>query len=255
MNRPYTLRKSLGQHFLKDDRVCQRILETLQPRPDYLLEIGPGGGALTRYLTDWDSAHFCAMEVDEEKVHYLQRRFPSIASCIRLQDILRADMPFTQDFTVIGNFPYQISSQIVFKVLDWRASVSHMTGMFQKEVAQRLCADAGHKEYGILSVLTGIYYDREYLFDVAPDCFIPPPAVQSGVMKMTRKEQPLFSGDYNRFRLFVKTAFGQRRKTIRNALKAICPPEALQSKDFNLRAEQWEIPQFVEHFHQLFPSA
>jgi 16S rRNA (adenine1518-N6/adenine1519-N6)-dimethyltransferase len=163
----YTLKKSLGQHFLKDESVCQRIVEALQQKQfERLLEVGPGGGALTKYLIQLLNIDFKLVEIDREKVDFLHNTYPQLVGKITEESILDVNIPFDQPFTLIGNFPYNISTQIVFKVIEWREQVETMIGMFQKEVAERLAAPHGGKDYGILTVLVQAYYDITYLFTV-----------------------------------------------------------------------------------------
>ena len=186
---PYTLKKSLGQHFLKDDSVCLRIMEALNGTEfSQLIEVGPGGGALTKHLLQLEGKDFKAVELDDEKVAYLETTFPQLKDKIIHQDFLEIDVPFEGPFTIIGNFPYNISSQILFKALDWKDQVECLVGMFQKEVAQRVAAPPGSKVYGVTSVLVQAYFSVEYLFDVPPESFTPPPKVVSGVIKMLPKK-------------------------------------------------------------------
>ena len=167
-------------------------------------------------------------------------------------DFLLAEKPFDGQFNIIGNFPYNISTQIVFKILEWRDDVDEVVGMFQKEVAQRIASKHGNKTYGILSVLTQCYYDLEYLFDVPATSFTPPPKVVSGVIRLKRNNNPYQIEDYNKFKTFVKVAFNQRRKTLRNGLKAILPADKLLDEVFNKRAEQLSVQEFVGLFHSLY---
>ena len=164
----YTLKKSLGQHFLKDENICRKIVQVLQERGfQQLLEVGPGGGALTKYLLQLPGIDFKAVELDQEKVHYLEKTYPALQGKIIHQSFLEIDKPFDSAFTVVGNFPYNISSQILFKLLEWKQDVECMVGMFQKEVAQRVVAKHGNKSYGVLSVLVQAFFDAEYLFEVS----------------------------------------------------------------------------------------
>lgn len=242
----YTLKKSLGQHFLKDDTVCVRILDALQQETyGQLLEVGPGGGALTKHLLQLTDIDFKAVELDAEKVAYLEHHFPSISGKLIHQSFLDIDPPFTDSFIIVGNFPYNISSQIVFKMLDWKDQVPVMIGMFQKEVAQRIAAKPGSKVYGVISVLVQAFYATEYLFDVPAEAFNPPPKVVSGVIRLKRKEQALTVKSDKHFRNLVKTAFNQRRKTLRNAVKTLFDATVLEDPLFNLRAEQLSIEQFA----------
>jgi 16S rRNA (adenine1518-N6/adenine1519-N6)-dimethyltransferase len=185
----YTLKKSLGQHFLNDAQVCKDIQAVLLAQPiEQLLEVGPGAGALTKYIQDIPKQSFKAIELDREKVAFLSSEYPELKDKLILADILDAALPFENEFVVAGNFPYNISTQIVFKILEWKDQVPMMVGMFQKEVAERIAAKPNSKAYGILSVLTQAFYDVTYLFDVPPTAFTPPPKVMSGVIRLTRKD-------------------------------------------------------------------
>ena len=242
----YTLKKNLGQHFLKDEEICKRIVEALQQDTfERLVEVGPGGGALTKYLLPIKNIDFKAVELDEEKVAWLNKTYPTIHGKIISQSFLDIDAPFDEPFTVIGNFPYNISSQILFKVLDWKDKVPVVIGMFQKEVAARVAAKHGSKVYGIISLLIQAYYDVEYLFDVPSEAFNPPPKVISGVIKLRRREHDLAFKSEKLFFNLVKTAFNQRRKTFRNATKSLFDPEIMQEEIFNKRAEQISIDEFA----------
>jgi 16S rRNA (adenine1518-N6/adenine1519-N6)-dimethyltransferase len=242
----YTLKKSLGQHFLKDENIIDKIIESLSEHSfNQLLEVGPGAGALTKALIKLPSVHFKAVELDDEKIAYLKNKFPTLKDKIIAADFLKIDQPFEDKFTVIGNFPYNISTQILFKILEWKENVPVVIGMFQKEVAERAAANPGSKVYGVLSVLIQAYYDVEYLFDVSPDCFNPPPKVMSGMIRLTRKSTNLIVKSERAFWVLVKTAFNQRRKTLRNALKAQFSAEVLQDEIFNKRAEALSIEDFA----------
>lgn len=246
MTKPYTLKKSLGQHFLHDENMCRKIVGQLDyTKEKKVLEIGPGAGALSKYLADIPDIVYKAVEIDEEKYHYLEQTFPSLRGKIILQDVLTVGLPFDGCFSVIGNFPYNISSPIMFKMLEWEPQVTEIIGMFQKEVAVRIAASPGSKQYGILSVLTQAYFDVSYLFDVPPGCFTPPPKVMSGVVRFVNVHNPHQIGSFKKFKLLVKTAFGQRRKTLRNALKSILPPEASDHELMDKRAEQLSVADFV----------
>lgn len=243
----YTLKKSLGQHFLKDESVCRQIVEALsQLHFSQLLEVGPGAGALTKYLLQIPGIQFKAIELDREKVDFLEKNYAAAKGKIINESILDIDAPFENEFTVIGNFPYNISSQILFKVLDWKEQVPYVLGMFQKEVAQRVAAKAGKKDYGILSVLVQYYYDIKYLFDVPPGAFNPPPKVMSGVIQLERRSQQPEVRSEKKFFLLVKTAFNQRRKTLRNAVKSLFDKEILQDEIFDRRAEQLSVEDFAK---------
>lgn len=242
----YTLKKSLGQHFLRDESVCLRIVQELQRAPFHqLLEVGPGGGALTRHLIGLPDVDFKAVELDAEKVTYLLHRYPDLAGRIIEGSILDMSLPFEGSFTIIGNFPYNISSQILFRVLDWREQVERVVGMFQKEVAVRIAAGPGSKDYGILSVLLQAYYDVSYLFDVGEQCFQPPPKVKSGVVSLTASGNPFNITQHRKFHVLVKTAFGQRRKQLRNPLKGLFSPHELTDSIFSRRAEQLSVADYV----------
>lgn len=253
MKHPYTLKKNLGQHFLHDENMCKKIVGDITHKAGMnLLEIGPGGGALTKYLLEWNDINYKAIELDEEKIVYLKSTYPQMEGKIIHHDILKADMPFEEPFSIIGNFPYNISSPILFKVLDWEPDVEEVIGMFQKEVAQRVCAGSGNKTYGILSVLIQAFFKVEYLFDVHENCFTPPPKVKSGVIRLTNSKNPYGIENKRKFKTLVKTAFGQRRKTLKNALKGILPAEALQDPVMSKRAEQLDINDFVQLYKQYY---
>lgn len=242
----YTLKKALGQHFLKDEKVLDQIMNALGKTTfSRLLEVGPGGGALTRHLIRIPDIELKAVELDEEKVVYLHKTYPGLEGKIIHKSILDLDPPFEEDFTIIGNFPYNISSQILFKVLDWKDQVPSVFGMFQKEVAERIASKEGSKDYGILSVLIQAYYDVTYLFDVPATCFNPPPKVMSGVIELTRRTIPEEVASDKRFRLLVKTAFNQRRKMLRNAVRGLFDPDFLKDDIFNKRAEQLSVADFA----------
>lgn len=241
----YTLKKSLGQHFLQDENICRKIVSVLQERPvTQLLEVGPGGGALTKHLLEWPGIDFKAVEIDDEKVEYLLKAYPSLAGKIIHKSFLEIDAPFSGSFTVVGNFPYNISTQILFHVLQWRDQVECVVGMFQKEVAERVAAPSGNKVYGVISVLIQTFFEVEYLFEVHERCFNPPPKVKSGVIRLVpRKELPVFASEKKLF-LLVKTAFNQRRKMLRNAVRGLFDPETLADPIFDLRAEALTVEQF-----------
>ncbi|WP_051268015.1 16S rRNA (adenine(1518)-N(6)/adenine(1519)-N(6))-dimethyltransferase RsmA [Terrimonas ferruginea] len=242
----YTLKKSLGQHFLRDENICRKIVDALQEHPfSRLLEVGPGGGALTKYLIELPDVDFKAVELDEEKVTYLMQTYPVLKDRIVHRSFLDIAPPFNEEFTVVGNFPYNISTQILFKILQWQELVPVTIGMFQKEVAQRVAAPEGSKVYGVISVLVQAFYEVEYLFDVSQQSFTPPPKVMSGVIRLKRtpgKYQFTSKGDL--FHL-VKTAFNQRRKTLRNAVKGLFEPDVLADDFFNKRAEQLSVADFA----------
>ena len=242
----YTLKKSLGQHFLKDENICRKIISELQKHPfTQLVEVGPGGGALTKYLLELENINFKAVELDEEKIEFLEKTYPSLRGRIIHQSFLDIEKPFTGPFTVVGNFPYNISTQILFKILEWKDEVECMVGMFQKEVAQRIVSGEGNKVYGVLSVLVQAYYDVSYLFEVHENSFQPPPKVKSAVIRLLPRRTALHIRSEKDLFLLVKTAFNQRRKTLRNAVKDLFDAEVLQQELFNKRAEQLSVEQFA----------
>jgi 16S rRNA (adenine1518-N6/adenine1519-N6)-dimethyltransferase len=243
----HTLKKSLGQHFLKDESVVKKIVAALMQHPfENLLEVGPGGGALTKHLVKIPNINFKAVELDEEKVNFLLKEFPSLKDHLIHQSFLEIDRPFNEPFTVIGNFPYNISTQILFKVLDWKEYVPVVIGMFQKEVAERAAAKEGSKIYGVLSVLLQYYYKVDYLFSVGNEAFTPQPKVQSGVIRLVRRETFLPVKSERAFWVLVKTSFNQRRKTLRNGVKSLIPKEELEDKFFDRRAETLSVEEFAK---------
>jgi 16S rRNA (adenine1518-N6/adenine1519-N6)-dimethyltransferase len=243
----YTLKKSLGQHFLHDENICRKIMQSIKQTPfDQLLEVGPGAGALTKYFIELKEVHFKAVEVDEEKVEYLYTRYPLLKDKIIHQSFLDIEKPFEGKFTIVGNFPYNISSQILFKILEWKEDVECVVGMFQKEVAQRIAAKEGNKTYGVLSVLVQAFFDTAYLFEVSENSFKPPPKVKSAVIRLTPRAEHLKLSKENLFFLLVKTAFNQRRKTLRNAVKSLFDENMLKDEIFDKRAEQLSVNDFAQ---------
>lgn len=242
----YVLKKSLGQHFLKDENISRKIVAALQQYNfERLLEIGPGAGALTKFLLQLNDIDFKAIEIDDEKVNYLLHEFPSLQNKLIHQDFLKAHIPFNEEFFVVGNFPYNISSQILFKILEWKENVPLMIGMFQKEVAQRIAARSNNKTYGILSVLVQAFYEVNYLFDVSPSSFNPPPKVMSGVIELKIKNDQLKIRSEKDFFQLVKTAFNQRRKKLRNAVRNLFDENTLSENIFDKRAEQLSVDDFA----------
>lgn len=243
-------KKSLGQHFLTDLSVASRIADTMEPHKDTpLMEVGPGMGVLTRFLIE--SGHdLRVVELDTESVAYLQKHIPALDGRIIADDFLRLDLKAVygdKPFCIIGNYPYNISSQIFFKVLEYKDQVPCCSGMLQREVAQRIAAPPGSKTYGILSVLLQAWYDVEYLFTVDENVFDPPPKVKSGVIRLTRNSVTSLGCDETLFKTVVKTAFGQRRKTLRNSLKSILPAQPPELAEMlALRPEQLSVAQFIE---------
>jgi 16S rRNA (adenine1518-N6/adenine1519-N6)-dimethyltransferase len=242
----YTLKKSLGQHFLKDENICRKIIFALHQHPfRQLLEVGPGGGALTKYLLQAENIDFKAVELDDEKISYLLATYPSLQGKIIHHNFLEIEKPFDDKFTVVGNFPYNISSQILFKMLEWKDDVQCVVGMFQKEVAQRVVAKEGSKIYGVISVLVQAFFKTEYLFDVQEKSFQPPPKVKSAVIRLFPVNEKLEMKNEKAFFLLVKTAFNQRRKILRNAVKDLFEKSVLTDILFDKRAEQLTVKQFA----------
>jgi len=240
-------KKHLGQHFLTDESIAQQIGETLIHSNEYkgILEVGPGMGVMTKYTRGKYPDHdFRLIELDQESVAYLGVNFPLIK--VYNEDFLKLDFTkiFDHEFAVIGNYPYNISSQIVFKVIDNRHLIPEMSGMFQKEVAERICEKPGSKAYGVISVLTQAFYDAEYLFTVPENVFNPPPKVKSGVLRLVRKDNPI-ECDHKKFKHIVKTAFNQRRKMLRKSLKPLFDQEILSDEIFTKRPEQLSVEDFV----------
>jgi 16S rRNA (adenine1518-N6/adenine1519-N6)-dimethyltransferase len=244
-------KKYLGQHFLKDENIASAIASSLTFHKGYrhLLEIGPGTGVLTKYLLNSPVDALHLIEIDNESVQFLQQKVRDSHVKLHSGDFLKlGSTHFTSlPLGVIGNFPYNISSQIFFKILENYQQVPEIVCMVQKEVGQRLCADEGSKIYGILSVLLGAHYEREYLFTVPPEVFHPPPKVESSVIRFRIKENPVLPCDEKLFAKIVKQSFQNRRKTLRNALKQVNLPAGMVSETtFNLRAEQISIAGFIE---------
>ncbi len=252
-------KKSLGQHFLKDEKVAADIANTLTYSGySHVLEIGPGMGVLTKYLLQ-KKIDVQVVEIDRDSVAYLEEHYPVLQGKIHEKDFLKYDVSeiFGEDqFAIIGNFPYNISTQIVFKMLELREFIPEFSGMFQKEVARRICEKEGNKTYGILSVLVQAFYEAEYLFTVPPSVFNPPPKVDSGVLRFVRKEDFSLPCDEKLFFRVVKTAFQQRRKTLRNSLKIFDLPEDLREDSiFGLRPEQLSTTRFIELTQKIEPHA
>ncbi len=230
-------KKSYGQHFLKHDSIAERIAESLQQggRTGRVLEVGPGQGMLTKYLLAHTEYDTYAVEADHDMVAYLQAHYPQLKERLIFKDFLDFDPTSvfgTEEFSLIGNFPYNISSQILFKMLDYRPQIPEMVGMFQKEVAERVVSKPDSRVYGITSVIMQAFYTTEYLFTVEAEAFNPPPKVLSAVIRLTRKDGFELGCDEGKFRQLVKTAFGQRRKMLRNTLKPFFPAELLMEDPF-----------------------
>lgn len=250
-------KKNLGQHFLKDENIARKIADTISPSSLSesasrwgsipILEIGPGMGVLTKYLME-TGRELTAVELDHESVEFLDRLYPSLN--VIEADFLKMDLAdlYPGEFALIGNYPYNISSQIFFKVLDYKEKIPVVAGMLQKEVAERICSKPGSKVYGILSVLLQAWYDCEYLFNVDPGVFAPPPKVMSGVLRLTRNTRRDLGVDEAFFKTVVKTAFGQRRKTLRNSLASLLSQckEMPDEKLLALRPERLSVEQFID---------
>lgn len=242
-------KKHLGQHFLNDKNAAQRIVEALTPSLGFnqVLEVGPGMGVLSDFLLQNQEYETFLIDVDDESIEYLADKYPELGNRLIHGDFLTLDFNkyFGEKMAIIGNFPYNISSQILFKVLEERNRVIEMVGMFQKEVAERCVAKPGSKEYGILSVFLQAYYDVSYLFTVKAGAFNPPPKVLSGVMRMVRNNRETLDCDEKLFWRVVKAGFNQRRKTLRNALSAVVPKDRMSDNPlYELRAERLTVQDF-----------
>ena len=255
-------KKALGQHFLKDLDIAKKIAQTIETTqlPDEakkwgdlpVLEVGPGMGVLSQFLME-SGREVKAVELDSESVEFLRKVFPKLD--VVEGDFLKMDLSdiFKTEFTLIGNYPYNISSQIFFKVLDYKEKIPVVAGMLQKEVAQRICSGPGSKVYGILSVLLQAWYDCDYLFDVAPGVFSPPPKVTSGVIRLIRNSRASLGCDERLFKTIVKTSFGQRRKTLRNSLASLIPVNSpvWQDSILSRRPETLSVEEFINITNQL----
>ena len=241
-------KKALGQHFLNDLNIAERIVESLPPSQN-VLEIGPGTGILTKILVK-KKISLKLVEIDKESVDFLTNELEINDSLIYNQDFLKmnlAEVFNKNNFSIIGNFPYNISSQIVFKIIDYRKYIPEMCGMFQYEVAERICQKEGSKKYGIISVITQAYYNAKLLFEVSNDLFIPPPKVNSAVISLKRKENLNLNCDEKLFLKIVKLSFQQRRKTMRNSLKQINLSDNLREDTiFDKRPEQLSVTEFID---------
>lgn len=243
-------KKSYGQHFLVNETIAESIASSLQLTKDYkkVLEVGPGQGFLTKYLLKKEY-ELIVVEADRDMVAYLQRHYPELKGQIISADFMKVDLGlFFEDepFALIGNYPYNISSQILFRMLEYKAQIPEMVGMFQKEVAERVVAAPGSKIYGVVSVLVQAFYDGEFLFEVDKSEFNPPPKVQSAVIRLTRKENQDLGCSYKFFRAVVKQAFSQRRKMLRNTMKSFTKaPELQQDPFFQKRPEKLSVQDFV----------
>ena len=240
-------KKNLGQHFLKDPNIARKIVSSLTTGNIKVLEIGPGMGVLTKFLLEKEDIDLRVIEIDKESIEYLNENFPALKGKIFEGDFLKTDLSewFSTSSAIIGNFPYNISSQIFFKVLDNRNAVSEVVGMIQKEVAERIAANPGNKTYGILSVLLQAFYKIEYLFTVPEHVFAPPPRVKSAVIRLTRNNTMHLDCDEALFFKVVKTTFNQRRKTIHNSIKPLNPPKS-ECEFLGKRPEQLSVTDFVK---------
>ena len=241
-------KKHLGQHFLNDENIARKIVESLSfDGYDTVMEVGPGTGVLTKYLLEKKINLFLA-EIDTESIDFLKNNYLQLTESSFAGDFLKTDFSFAEakQLAVIGNFPYNISSQILFKIVDHFQQIPEMVGMFQKEVAERIAAVPRTKDYGILSVLIQAYYDVKYLFTVHENVFNPPPKVKSGVIKLTRNPKPALQGNEILFKQIVKAGFNQRRKKLSNALKVLNIPDNLKAHPFmDKRAEELSVEDFI----------
>ena len=242
-------KKHLGQHFLWDKNIAQKIVEAFKPAPsDKVLEIGPGKGVLTEYLLEYFEERLYAVEIDKESAEYLLVEYPELEKFLIEKDFLKLDMEayFSGDVSIIGNFPYNISSQIFFKILEYRNKIPFVIGMIQKEVADRIVAPPGSKTYGILSVLLQAYYNLDILFPVGPKSFTPPPKVNSAVIRLQRNETQALDCNEKLFFSVVKQSFNQRRKIIKNSLKSFLLNLETENEILQKRPEQLSVDDFVE---------
>jgi 16S rRNA (adenine1518-N6/adenine1519-N6)-dimethyltransferase len=244
-------KKHLGQHFLKDRNICKRIADQYGRHNDckVAIEIGPGMGALTEFLLEDKETELWVMDVDNESIDYLKVHFPQLGDRIIFGDFLKMDpMKLIGDrpFAVVGNFPYNISSQILFRCIEFRNHIPEIMGMFQKEVAERIAEKPGTKTYGILSVLLQTYYDIDYCFTVDEHVFDPPPKVKSGVIRCVRNERTTLPCDEKLYKHVVKMSFNQRRKTIRNSIKSLLPASYPENEMLQLRPERLGVEEFIQ---------
>lgn len=242
-------KKHLGQHFLTDKNIAEKIVKSLRSTDQYdqILEVGPGMGILSDFLLSRDKPEAFLIDIDHESFDFLASKYPMLGERLIHGDFLELDFRkvFPGRLGIIGNFPYNISSQILFKVLDNRDQVVELVGMFQKEVAERCAEKPGSKEYGILSVFLQAFYKVEYLFSVKPGVFNPPPKVTSAVIRLTRNEVERLDCDEKLFWQVVKAGFNQRRKTLRNALSSFIGKEGMNDPVFDLRAEKLSVEDFI----------
>jgi 16S rRNA (adenine1518-N6/adenine1519-N6)-dimethyltransferase len=250
-------KKSYGQHFLNSEQIAQRIARSLKWTNAYrqVLEVGPGRGMLTRFLLEREDLEIFAVEADPEMAWYLRKHFPQLKGHLIEGDFLKLPLDEVfegQPFGLIGNFPYNISSQILFRMLEYRGQIPEMVGMFQKEMAERVVSEPGGKTYGVISVLVQAYYEGEYLFEVDKRNFFPAPKVQSAVIRLTRREQQQLDCDESLFRQVVKIAFSQRRKMLRNTMKTFIKGDSLlKGPFFTQRPEKLSVEDFVQLTKQI----
>lgn len=247
MASPVKAKKHLGQHFLIDLNIAQKIVNSLPKDDTPILEVGPGTGVITQYMIEKEN--FTAFDIDTESIAFLKEKYPQHEHKFKFQDFLEADLsPFASagNFYLIGNFPYNISTQIMFKVLEYRSNINCVVGMFQREVAQRIAEKPGTKTYGILSVMLQAFYKIEYLFTVSEHVFNPPPKVKSAVIRLTRNTTTKLNCDEELFFKVVKASFNQRRKTVRNSVKVLSGNHTVESVYLDKRAEQLSVNEFVE---------
>ena len=240
-------KKALGQHFLTDQNIARKIVEQLSPEVETVVEVGAGMGVLTQYMVNDILDKFYVIEIDKESIDYLESHYPQLGDRLVEGDFLKADLSqYGKNIAIIGNFPYNISSQIFFQVLRYKEQVVEVVGMVQKEMAERMAAKEGSKTYGILSVLMQAWYDIDYLFTVHENVFNPPPKVKSAVIKMRRNAVTDLGCDEKLFVTVVKQAFNQRRKTLRNSLRTLLSPAIIDNEVFNKRPEQLSVQEFIE---------
>ena len=241
-------KKALGQHFLTDQNIAHKIVEQLSPDLECVIEVGAGTGVLTQYMVNDILDMFYVIEIDRESIEYLNTHYPQLGDHLIQGDFLRADLSQygQRNVGIIGNFPYNISSQIFFQVLKYKEQVVEVVGMVQKEMAERMAAKEGSKTYGILSVLMQAWYDIDYLFTVHENVFNPPPKVKSAVIKMRRNAVTDLGCDEKLFVTIVKQAFNQRRKTLRNSLRTLLSPDIIADEVFNKRPEQLSVKEFID---------
>lgn len=250
-------KKALGQHFLTDQNIARKIVDQLSPDVESVIEVGAGTGVLTQFMVNDILDKFYVIEIDKESIEYLQQHYPSLGDHLIQGDFLKADLSQygQRNMAIIGNFPYNISSQIFFQVLKYKEQVVEVVGMVQKEMAERMAAKEGSKTYGILSVLMQAWYDIDYLFTVHENVFNPPPKVKSAVIKMRRNAVTDLGCDEKLFVNIVKQAFNQRRKTMRNSLRSMLGTDIIDNEVFNKRPEQLSVKEFIDLTNLVSSSA